>query len=224
MNFTEQAFIEMFPGKGVPPISVSYSGKFKMYNANVRRTPFGLHFNLSKEWRKIDDSIKMGLIQSLLGKVYKTKVQTTNIDLYNNFTKHIHISIPKTKTDEILKQAFDRVNEKYFNGQVELTNLVWGSPNKRTLGTYSYHTDTIAVSSIFKDCPQIFIDYVMYHEILHKKIKFYSKNGKNYHHTSEFREKEKEFENHKVVDHELKNYISRKRIVRKKPKTNWWFW
>jgi hypothetical protein len=227
MEFAEQAFAELFPGKEIPSITVKYSGKFKPYNANVRRTFFGLEFKFSKEWRKIDPKIRMGLVESLLLKVYKAKAQTTSIDLYNNFTKHVHLSIPKTKTDEMLKNSFDKVNEKYFDGQVELTNLVWGSPNKRTLGTYSYHTDTIAVSSVFKGGPDIFIDYVMYHEILHKKLKFYSRNGKNYHHSYEFRKKEKEFENHKVVEHELKKYLSTKRIAAKagvkRGFLGWWF-
>lgn len=224
MRFAEDAFREIFPGKEMPVITVKYSGKFKLYNANVTRTPFSLNFKLSKAWRKIDDKIKIGLIQSLLAKIYKTKVNTMNIDLYNSFTKHIHVAIPKTKIEPMLKESFERVNEKYFNSQMEMPNLVWGHASKATLGTYNYHSDTISISSIFKQGPDIFIDSVMYHEILHKKLKFYSKNNKNYHHTSAFRSREKEFENQKIVEHELKNYLRSKHIKVKKPSLfGWWF-
>jgi hypothetical protein len=216
MNIAEKAFSELFPEKEVPEISIKYSGRFSPYNANVKRTPFRLEFSLSKEWRKIDEKIKIGLLQSLLGKIYRQKVRTTNIDLYNSFTKHIHIAVPKTKSDPVLNMSFERVNEKYFKGMVEVPNLVWGSASKTTLGHYSYHSDRISISSIFKGGPDALIDYVMYHEILHKKMKFHSKNGKNYHHTAEFRKKEKEFENSKVVDHELRKYLRTKRSLAKK--------
>ncbi|MBW3011706.1 hypothetical protein KY311_00830 [Candidatus Woesearchaeota archaeon] len=223
MNIAEKAFSELFPGKLVPEISIKYSGRFSPYNANVKRTPWKLEFSLSKEWRKIDEQIKIGLLQSLLCKIYRHKARTTSIDLYNSFTKHIHIAIPKTKSDPVLNESFERVNEKYFKGMIEVPNLVWGAASKTTLGHYSYHSDRISISSVFKGGPEVFIDYVMYHEILHKKIKFHSKNGKNYHHTTEFRKKEKEFENSKVVELELRKYLRGKSIHRQRKQKRGFF-
>jgi len=52
----------------------------------------------------------------------------------------------------------------------------------------------------------------MYHEILHKKHKFYTKNSRNYHHTSDFKKAEKSFANIKAVEAELKYICSKKRI------------
>jgi hypothetical protein len=48
------------------------------------------------------------------------------------------------------------------------------------------------------------LDYVVYHEMLHKKYKFVNKNGRNYHHTGNFKKKEKEFENQQQVERRLK--------------------
>jgi predicted metal-dependent hydrolase len=218
MNFAERAFAELFPDKIMPRITLYYSGKFSLYNANVRRSADCFEFGLSKSWRGINNEIKTGLIQSLLLRIYRQKKHTMNIDLYENFTKNIHISIRKTKSEPELEASFGRINEKYFNGLIEKTNLKWGSASTKTLGVYNYHNDTITISRIFKEAPKIFTDYVMYHEMLHKKMKFQRQGNVNVHHTRKFKEIEKEFENHLVVEKELKDFL--KSMPRRK---RWWF-
>ncbi|MDP2749997.1 MAG: hypothetical protein Q8O89_04145, partial [Nanoarchaeota archaeon] len=168
----------------------------------------------------IDDEIKIGLIQELLLRMLikksgnKRKIKnTTNMDIYNNFIKNLHITIPKTKVDPMLKESFDRVNEKYFLGFLDMPNLVWGGDNLRTLGTYNYQTDTLTISNIFKDENLRVIDYIMYHELLHKKHKFKSISGKNYAHTHQFRQREKEFENAEDMENLIKHIIRRKRAM-----------
>jgi len=47
----------------------------------------------------------------------------------------------------------------------------------------------------------------MYHEMLHKKLKFNNKDNRSYHHTREFKEKEKEFNNYKEMDKKIKMLI-----------------
>ncbi|MBW2995134.1 SprT-like domain-containing protein [Candidatus Woesearchaeota archaeon] len=220
MNFAEKAFIELFPDKHMPKITYRYSGKFGLYGANVKRRWSGIQFGLSKTWKEISEPIKIGLAQNLLCKLYKAKKNTVSMDLYEGFTKNIHLSIPKIKSEPLLENSFNRINEKYFNGLIEKPNLCWGSLSRKTLGTYNYHNDTINISKIFKNAPKIFIDYVMYHETLHKKIKFYKSGTKNYHHTKKFRDSEKQFQNQKIVEKELKAFL-RKQIPKQKKK--WWF-
>ena len=220
MNFAEKAFIELFPDKEPPKIKYHYSGKFGMYNANARKSYNTIEFGLSKSWRGINESIKIGLIQNLLLKLYKIRKKTINIDLYENFTKNIHLSIPKNKSDPILEESFHKINERYFNGLIEKPNLKWGNSSKSTLGTYNYHNDTITISGILRNAPKIFVDYVIYHEILHKKIKFYTKSGRSYHHSTKFRNFEKKFEKQKIVEKELRDFLKGKHMPRKR---TWWF-
>ena len=146
-------------------------------------------------------------------KLFRGKKTTENIELYNSFLKHVHIAIPKTKSHPILDESFDRVNNKYFFGLIEKPNLVLGKPSAYQFGCYDYGTDTITISGLLKDVSTEILDYVMYHELLHKKHKFINKNGKSYHHTSEFRRKEREFENSAFIEEELKK-IGRKRGLR----------
>ena len=179
--------------KGEYEIYLKYSGKFKPYNANIRYTGKKIWFNLSKKWSEVGDEIQIGLLQSLIIKVFKIKKTTIEIELYNSFMKNLHIAAPKTESDPILDESFNRVNEKYFFGLVEKPNLKWGFQSFRKLGSYEYGSDTITLSSILRS-EELLMDYVMYHELLHKKHKFHNVNGRNYHHTREFQKKEKEFE------------------------------
>jgi predicted metal-dependent hydrolase len=142
-----------------------------------------------------------------MNKIFNTKIQTQNMELYEIFLKKIHIAVPKTKSDPLLKESFERVNESYFYGLIEQTNLQWGKNSTSKLGSYEYGNDTITISSIFRNAPIEFLDYVMYHEMLHKKHKFHTKNGKSYHHTRKFKREEKRFRNQEDMEKRMHNFI-----------------
>ena len=208
MQLIKEAFEKLYPNKDFNyNIKVKYSARFKPYNANVKYTKNNLEFSLSKQWKHISKDIVVGLIQSLLLKVFNDKKQTINIDLYNSFIRNLHISIPKQKSDPILESSFNRVNKKYFYNLVEIPNLEWGNHSKRKLGSYDYHTDTISISRIFLDAEPELLDYIIYHEMLHKRLKFKNKANRNYHHTKEFKTKEKEFESHKEMEKKIRLLI-----------------
>lgn len=211
-DLVENAFARLYPNKKLDYYpSINFSGRFKSYNANMRICGKRLEFNLSKSWKKINEEIVIGLIQSLLLKIFKDKRSTTNIDLYNLFIKKLHVSIPKTKSDPVLEESFNRVNEKYFYGLVEKPNLGWGSLSIRKLGSYDFQTDTITVSSVFRNSEIMLLDYIMYHELLHKKYKFTSKNNRSMHHTSKFKQKEAEFEDYKKAELRIRSLTSKLR-------------
>ena len=214
MSIAEQAFKELFSGKNLEDyeLKIKYTDKFKPYNANVRYSRNSFQFNLSRKWKNVSKEIQIGLIQGLMLKIFKEKKKTINIDLYNSFMKNLHISIPKTNTDSILEESFDKINEKYFFGLMEKPNLIWHNSIRR-LGSYEYGTDTISISEILETDKEL-LDYVMYHEILHKKHKFYNKNGRTRHHTKEFKEMEKSFENSEEMEERIKNLMRGRRRIR----------
>lgn len=212
MDIIREAFEGLYPEKQVAKsFYLKYSGKFKPYNANVYITPYRLEFRLSKEWKRVNKEIQIGLIQSLFKKIYKTKSHTMNIDLYNIFIKRLDKVLPKTKYDPILAQSFKRNNEKYLYSSLDLSNLQWGTASTSKLGTYDYHTDTITISKILMDAPRELLDYVMYHEMLHKKIKYKQSNIRSIHHSKEFKEMEKRFENHSQMEKGLNQLCRQKR-------------
>jgi len=213
VGMIEEAFMELFPEKEFSySAKIKYSGRFKGYNANVQMNRFSkeIIFNLSKQWRSVDKKIKLGLLQELMCRLFKKKAKTTNMDLYNIFIKQAHLAVPKTKSHPVLESSFNRVNEKFFAGMMDVPNLKI-SEGLRTLGHYDYGTDTVSVTRHLLDHDDC-LDYVMYHELLHKKHKFKTKNGRHFHHTAEFRKKEKEFPNSDLIEKKLSKILTKRKI------------
>ena len=208
-----EAFQQLYPEKELKySVSLKYSRKFKAYNANVKLRFNNLSFNLSRDWKKISKEIQMGLIQELMVKIMKDKRKTMNMELYNLFMKNIHLAVPKTKTDEILESSFNRINEYFFGGMLDKPNLQWGNASASKLGSYEYGSDTITISAVFQSAKQEMLDYLMYHEMLHKKFKFQNNNGRNIHHSPEFKKMEAKFQNRNLIEKEI-TYLARSRKI-----------
>lgn len=218
-------FIELFPDKNFDyNARLKYSAKFSDYNANIKlsKARGNLVISLSRKWKGVNNEITKGLIQMLLIKMFvkneKAKMMNTmdtmNIDLYNNFIRSLHLSVPKDNIEPELKRSFDRINDKFFYGQIEIPNLVWGEFSKRKFADYNYHTDTVTFSKILRNQNVELIDYIMYHELLHKKLKFKSSNNRNLFHSTEFRKAEKAYPNSKELEKLLSKLSSNSRKKR----------
>lgn len=207
MDSVDYAFKELYPEKELDrEIRIRYSGKFKPYNANVRYSSSFIEFNLSREWKEVSKEIRIGLIQSLLVRIFKGKPNTGYRDLYESFIKNLSRYTVATKSDPVLEGSFQRVNEEYFDSMMDIPNLEWGSASTTKLGHYCYQTNTISISSIFRNSSDYLLDYIMYHEMLHKKLQFRSSSatGRSLHHSAEFRKAEKQFRQIKEAEAELK--------------------
>ncbi|MBI4980697.1 M48 family metallopeptidase [Candidatus Woesearchaeota archaeon] len=210
MNLIQEAYFRLFPDREFPyDAELNYNLRLSDFNSNVRLYGNKLSLNLNLQWKDIDDEIKIGLIQTLLLKILKQKKNTPNIELYHNFIKNIPILTPKTETDNVLEASFQRVNRQFFSNQIEPPNLTWGTDSRTKLASYNFHRDMISVSAAFKTASERVLDYLMYHELLHKWQKFRHKNGRSFYHTSEFREAEREYPQQKEVEEEIKRIIKR---------------
>jgi len=214
MNLVETAYKELYPEKPLLKECVlNYSGRFRGYNANIRMNMMQITVNLSKQWKKVSPDIQKGLVQELLVRLLKNKKQTLHMDLYHYFIKGMSKVAPKTKTHPILEESFERVNNLLFGSMLEKPNLKIGNGVNR-LGTYEYATDTVSISKILLEHPEL-MDYVMYHELLHKKHQYKSTPGRHTHHTHAFRKDEKKFPNADVLEGELNKLV-------RKNKSSWW--
>lgn len=212
MTFIQEALDELGIKKEFSTV-VKYSDHFKEYGANIKIYPGKIILGLSKSWRQISDEIKIGLAEELLVKVFKIKKHTSNMDLYNGFIKNMHIAVPKEEPVKELLESFNRVNEKYFNGMMDIPNIHWGDFSRKKLGHYEYRSDTIILNRVLEK-DERFTDLVMHHELLHKKHKFKSKFGRSLHHSAAFRKEEKQFENYEALESELKRYLTRSNLKR----------
>ncbi|VVB81375.1 SprT-like family protein [uncultured archaeon] len=216
MNLLEQAYQELYPErKESRDLILSYSGRFRGYNANIRMNWGSITINASKKWKVVSSDIQKGLYQELLVRLLKVRKNSINIDLYHNFIKSLSNVAPKTQTHPVLEQSFQRVNEQFFNGMLAQPNLKIGSGVNR-LGTYEYATDTVMLSRILLENEEL-MDYVMYHELLHKKHQYSAKSGRQLHHGKKFRDAERMFPDAEKLELELN------KLVRKHKRVGW-FW
>ncbi len=210
----KEAFVNLYPNKEFNfTTKLNYSKRFKEFNANLKRVGNNIEMNLSYEWKDIGREIQMGLIQHLLMRLFKAKKETIYTDLYHNFIKNLGKYTPITESNPILVDSFNRINEKYFQGLMEQPNLKFGQYSTTQLGVYNFHDDTITISSIFTEEPEL-LDYIMYHELLHKKEKFTAKNGTMRYHTTNFRKLEKQFENFNEVERKVNILVRSKKKVK----------
>ncbi len=95
-----------------------------------------------------------------------------------------------------LAQAFERVNATYFAGQLSPPRLAWSNTfTSVKLGHYDFLRDTVMLSLTLDTphVPEYVVDFVMYHELLHKQLGVNVVNGRRYAHTPEFRAAEQRF-------------------------------
>lgn len=206
-----EAFAQLYPDKSFSfnPV-LKYSGKFRGFNANIKMRGSTLTVSMSKQWKGVSKDIQLGLIQDLLVRILHDRKMTANMELYQAFLRNVHYAVPKTKSDPILEASFNRVNEKFFNGMMQITNFEW-MDGTRTLGLYEYGTDTIKMTEALANHPQL-LDYVMYHEMLHKKHKFKSTPGRHTHHSKAFRDDEAKFGDTDLLDREIGKVVRKKKF------------
>lgn len=180
---------------------ISYSGRFTPYNGNGRITPYTVEIRLAKEWHGRDDDVVLGIIEHLLAKLYRKRIKTPRMRLYQEFLQYVGRESEKEVEDARLMSSFERVNKAYFIGEMELPSIRWGRESFSRLGYYHYASDTITLSSVLLE-DQRMLDYVLYHELLHKKHGL-TKGGRA--HTKAFREDEAKFR--EANESELRRFL-----------------
>ena len=196
--------------------SVRYSGRFARYNANVRYTRREVVFSLSKAFLEVSEEIRQGVIEHLLCKVYGEDRPSMNQDLYRSFMRHLNKVAVIDEKDPFLLSRFKVINEGYFNGMMTEPNLKWGQESFRKLGHYEYSSDTIVISKVFSkavDDEKVrgLLDYVLYHEMLHKKHQYDHTKKRARHHTKAFKEDEKKWHD-PDVERKLRSFLGKKRL------------
>ncbi len=99
-----------------------------------------------------------------------------------------------------LGDIFRSLNNEYFMGRL-VCPVTWGArtsryaARKRTLGSYNRHTNTIRISPLLdkRSTPAYFVEFVVYHEMLHADMEISTKGGRRLVHSREFRRRERLF-------------------------------
>lgn len=95
---------------------------------------------------------------------------------------------------------FNKINSEYFDGKIS-SSITWSksSPKrsvaKRTLGSYSQDMDLIRINPVLDSArvPGYFLEFVVYHEMLHADLNNEPPIGRRTVHSREFKNREKLF-------------------------------
>ncbi|MBI5057292.1 MAG: hypothetical protein HZB61_11830 [Nitrospirae bacterium] len=110
-----------------------------------------------------------------------------------------------------LTDIYHSVNSEYFDGKVS-ARITWGAKcprravRRRILGSFSRDEGIIRINPVLDTSrvPRYYIEYVVYHEMLHADMK--SVTGKGRVHPKEFRERERMFKHYaKALSWEKRN-------------------
>jgi hypothetical protein len=106
-----------------------------------------------------------------------------------------------------LAAVYERVRQSYFDGTIGRPRLTWSRTfTGRKFGHYDRITDTVMISCSLDraDVPAVALDFVMCHELLHKKLGVKWGAGRMTAHTPEFRAAEQRFPRYAEADAILK--------------------
>lgn len=106
-----------------------------------------------------------------------------------------------------LNEIFERVNETYFDGKIAKPRLTWSARvSKSTMGKYNYATDTLTLNRLLNRAgtPRYVLEFLMYHELLHKALGYQIVNQRRRVHTPRFRKLEKTFHQYREANDYLR--------------------
>jgi hypothetical protein len=109
-----------------------------------------------------------------------------------------------------LAESFERVNQTYFDGRLSPPRLTWSKTlTMRKLGHYRPSTDTVMISKSVDTpaAPDYVVDFLMYHELLHRVLGIKEVNGRRRIHTPRFRAEEKRFKQYEQAEAALQKLI-----------------
>lgn len=113
-----------------------------------------------------------------------------------------------------LEQLFEQVNRQYFASSLSKPRLSWSQSNTyRKFGHYQPATDRVVLSSTLDDAtvPAFVVEFVLYHELLHKYHKAKWSGNRRMVHTSEFKRDEQQFKFYKQAYQWLSKLASQHR-------------
>jgi hypothetical protein len=116
-----------------------------------------------------------------------------------------------------LNRIFLRVNRNQFDGEIEKPVLTWSKRRTRSiLGHHDAAHNTITISKTLDspEVPEWFVEYIMFHEMLHIKHQARIINGRRYYHTPAFRAEEKSYPKYEQAQEWLDRVIRTRQVLR----------
>jgi hypothetical protein len=164
-----------------------------------------------------------GAAALLLSRVYRRKAPRSLVEPYLNYARsgRTRSRISRMRSGRVqlastgphgrhfdLDQMFVRLNEKYFSGRLQRPHIGWSARSwRRQFGCYDPGPNQILLNRRMDHpgVPQVAVEYVLYHEMLHVKHPTRRSGCSLVSHSPEFRAEEKLFSDfaraRRILDH-----------------------
>ncbi|HYY43075.1 MAG TPA: SprT-like domain-containing protein [Pyrinomonadaceae bacterium] len=116
-----------------------------------------------------------------------------------------------------LDRLFARLNRRYFDDELAKPTLTWSARRtRRILGHHDPVHETIVISKTLDaaDVPEWFVEYILFHEMLHIKHPARLVNGRRLYHTKAFRAEEARYPRYAEAQDWLDNIARERRAPR----------
>lgn len=205
-----RVFRELKPRTAMPDLRIEFC-RFANPDSFIRLENGRLHVRISDLLAGAPAPVAEALAYILLGKLYRKpipRMYTHRYRLYLNrrdVRRQAHlvrqirgrkfISGPQGQSRN-LESVFERLNQQFFDGLMARPQLGWSRGRSRgLLGHFDPSHNAIVISRIFDQpsVPELALEYVMFHEMLHLRHPVDHNGVRRRVHTREFREAERKF-------------------------------
>ena len=216
-----RVFCELKPRTVPPEVRVQFC-RFANANSSIRLENSCLHVRISDVLEGAPAPILEALAFILLSKLYRRPVPAGYAVRYRRYLnrkdmrRNLHL-VRQTRGHKLatgpqgahydLNQIFDELNFRYFFGLMAKPNLGWSLRRSRTtLGHYDPSHHIIILSKLLDDAkvPQLAVEYVMFHEMLHLRFPVDHSGTRRRVHTPEFKEAERKYPRYEEAKELLK--------------------
>ena len=217
----ERVWCELKPRTAVPAIEVQFCA-FANPNSLIQLKNGKILARITDVLKPAPSPIIESLAWVLLSKLYRKPVPPHEMLQYK---RYIHRKDMRDRIQAVrlergrkqlgpakgdvydLKALFDQLNFEYFFGLMPRPAIGWSlRVSHGILGHYdpSHHTIVLSKRLDSTDVPQMVVEFVLYHEMLHIKHPTEHRSGRRCVHTPEFKASEKRFEHFKEARDALK--------------------
>ena len=217
-----EAFRTLAPKRAVPEVDVRYY-PYAGLNHTIRLRSGRVYVRLSDIFKTAPIGVHRALAFILVAKLLRRRPPAFHEKTYRTYACAPEVlrasdlarrrrgrKLVSTAQGSVydLERMFRRLNQRFFEGELEQPTLTWSQRRTRTiLGHHDGVHDTIVISKTLDsdEVPEWFVEYILYHEMLHMRHPARLINGRRYYHTKAFRADEQRFPRY----HEAQRWLDR---------------
>ena len=177
-----------------------------------RRSENEFQYRISQGFMGAEDFIIHALLESIhqeKSKEARKKIQIyQDSEAYSTIATELELLIAEPAIEPLgrvynLDNIFDSVNREYFDGEMPRPRLRWSARKTfRKFGHYRFATDEVMLSTTL-DSPKVsrfLVEFIMYHELLHKKHGQKLQGSRFIYHSPDFRRDEQKFKRYEEAE------------------------